>query len=63
MAVPIADAFELNLDHLLPGYSEDLQVDAEHDEEWRQHANEEVKVDHVLHVDHTLKEAEELAAL
>lgn len=63
MAVRIADALELNLDHLLPGHSEDLQVDAKHDEEWRQHANEEVKVDHVLHVDHTLKEAEELAAL
>lgn len=63
MAVPIADALELNLDHLLPGHSEDLQVDAKHDEQWRQHANEEVKVDHVLHVDHTLKEAEELAAL
>lgn len=63
MAVPIADALELNLDHLLPGHSENLQVDAKHDEEWRQHANEEVKVDHVLHVDHTLKEAEELAAL
>lgn len=63
MAVPIADTLELDLDHLLPGHSEDLQVDAEHDEEWGQHANEEVKVDHVLHVDHTLKEAEELAAL
>lgn len=63
MAVPVAHALQLDLDHLLPGHGEDLQVDAQHDEERRQHADKEVKVDHVLHVDHALKEAEELAAL
>lgn len=63
VAVPVADTLELHLDHLLPGHGEDLQVDAQHDEERGQHADEEVKVDHVLHFDHALEEAEELAAL
>lgn len=63
MAVPVAHALQLDLHHLLPGHGEDLQVDSEHDEERGQHADEEVKVDHVLHVDHALKEAEELAAV
>lgn len=63
MVVPVAHALLLDLDDLLPGHGEDLQVDAQHDEERGQHADEEVKVDHVLHFDHALEEAAELAAL
>lgn len=62
VAVPVANALELDLSQLLPGHGEDLQVDAQHDEQRRQHADKEVKVDHVLHVHHALKEAAELAA-
>lgn len=63
MAVPIANALDLDQSQLLPGHSEDLQVDAKHDEQRRQHTDKEIKVDHVLHVHHTLKVALELAAL
>lgn len=60
MAVPVAHALELDLSQLLPGHSEDLQVDAQHDEQWQQHTDKEIKVDHVVHVHYTLKEALEL---
>lgn len=63
MAFPVANTLELDLPQLLPGHGEDLQVDAEHDEQRRQHTGKEIKVDHVLHVHHALKEAHELAAL
>lgn len=63
MAIPVADSLELNLYHLLSEHNEDLQVNAEHDEQWWQHTDEKVKIDHILHVDDTLKEALELAAL
>lgn len=61
MAVPVAHALELNLSQLLPGHSEDLQVDAQHDEQRQEHTHKEIKVDHVAHVHHTLKVAPELA--
>lgn len=61
MAVAVAHTLELNLSQLLPGHSEYLQVDAQHDEQWQQHTHKEIKVDHVVHVHHTLKEAPELA--
>lgn len=63
MAVPIANTLDLDLSQLLPGHSEDLQVDAQHDDQRRQHTDKEIKVDHVLHVHHALKVALELAAL
>lgn len=62
MVVPVAHALELDLSQLLPGHGEDLQVDAQHDEQRRQHADKEIKVDHVVHVHHTLKQTRELAA-
>lgn len=61
MAVPVAYALELNLSQLLPGHSEDLQVDAQHDEQRQQHTHKEIEVDHVVHVHYTLKVALELA--
>lgn len=61
MAVPVTDTFELDLSQLLPGHGEDLQVDTKHDEQRWQHTNKEVKVDHVLHLHHALKEALGLA--
>ena len=63
LAVPVANSLELDLYQLVPGHGEDLQVDAEHDEQWRQHTEKKVKVDHVMHVHHALKEAQELAAM
>ena len=63
VAVPVAHALELDLPQLLPGHGEDLDVDAQHDEQRRQHAHKEVKVDHVVHVHHALKVALEVAAL
>lgn len=63
LAVPVAHTFELNLSQLLPGHSEDLHVDTQHDEQRHQHAHKEVKVDHVLHVHHALKLTVEFAAL
>lgn len=61
MAVPVANTLELDLSQLLPGHREDLQVDAQHDEQGWQHAHKEVKINHVPHVHHTLKEAPEHA--
>lgn len=63
VAVPVSDTLELDLPQLLPGHSEDLHVDAQHDEQRQQHTHKEIEVDHVVHVHHTLKEAPELAAL
>ena len=62
VAVAVAHALELDLAHLLAGHGEDLQVDAQHDEQRQQHTHKEVKVDHVVHVHHALKEALQLAA-
>lgn len=61
MAVPVAHTLKLNLSQLLPGNSEDLQVDAQHDDQRQQHTHKKIKVDHVAHVHHTLKVAPELA--
>lgn len=63
VAVPVANTLELDLSQLLPGHREDLQVDAQHDEQRWQHADKEVKINHVLHVHHTLKEAPEHAPM
>lgn len=63
MAVPVANALELDLSQLLPGHREDLQVDAQHDEQGWQHADKEVKINHVPHVHHTLKETLEHAPM
>lgn len=62
LAVAVAHALQLDLPQLLPGHVEYLQVDAEHDEQWQQHADKEIKVHHVMHVYHALKQARELAA-
>lgn len=63
VALAVAHALELDLSELPPGHGEDLHIDAEHDEQRRQHAHKEVKVHHVLHVHHALEEAREPAAL
>lgn len=59
----VANTLELNLSQLFPGHYEDLHIDAQHDEQRQQHTDKKIKVDHVLHVHHSLKVAFDLAAL
>lgn len=56
-------AHQLDLMQLLAGYHEDLDVDSQHDDEWKQHAAEEVEVYHVAHSHHILKETRDEAAM
>lgn len=64
MTVAVAGAaLQLDLAQLLARHREDLGVDAQHDEQRRQHATEEVEVNHVAHVHHVFKQTLEAAAL
>lgn len=57
LAIRSAPLLRPDQPHLLLDRDEDLRVDEEHDDQGRQHAGEEIEVDHVGHVHHQDEEA------
>lgn len=58
LAVGLASAVRRDPPYLLLHREEDLSVDQEHDDEWRQDASEKVEVHHVGHLHYVDEEAE-----